>query len=124
MHTPPTRVTPSTTTAPKKARLTDRDGIDKRKAAGILVFDKAAANNNRLPHCPIYAKANSSGAAKERLCMQFMTLDNYCSHSPCPFLHIPSLARLPKEDNDAFCEWVAKTPGLAFAPGKGPAGTP
>lgn len=122
-RTPPSRPTPGTAVAPKKPRLQDKDDIERKKTLGLLAFDKKVANSNRLPHCPIYAKPSAS-AAKERLCMQFMTLDHYCSRTPCPYPHIASIARLPKEDNDAFCAWVKKTPGLAFAPGKGPAGTP
>ena len=123
-RTPPTtKGTPTQATAPKKLRLTDQADVDRRKQLGILTFDKKVGGN-RLPHCPVYAKATKDASSQERLCMQFATQGHYCSRTNCPFPHIAALAKLPKEAREEMVKWVAKTPGLDFAQGKGPAGTP
>ena len=123
-RTPPTmKGTPTQATAPKKLKMSDQADVERRKLLGILTFDKKVGGN-RLPHCPVYAKASKDSSSQERLCMQFATQGHYCSRTNCPFPHIPAVARLPKEARDELVKWVTKTPGLDFAPGKGPAGTP
>lgn len=123
-RTPTPKGTPSQAAAPKKQRLTDKVDIDRRKQLGILLYDTVASGSTRLPHCPVYSKAQKDSTSPERLCMQFMTQGFYCSRHPCPFPHISNVARLSAEQRDAFAKWVSDTKGLSFAQGKGPAGTP
>lgn len=120
----PRNGTPTNPGAPKKSRTKDQAEIDRQKTMGMLLYDAQVGGNSRLPHCPLYGKARKTATSDERFCMQFMTVGHFCSRANCPFPHVASLARLSKEDKDAFVAWVDKTKGLSFAPGKGPAGTP
>ena len=119
--TPSPAQTPSKASAPKKPRKHDQAKIDLDKSRGILTYDPSVGGA-RLPHCPVYGKATGA-KSEERFCMQFLTTNYYCSRSPCPYPHISAVTKLPPKDSKAFCTWVDKTPGLTFAPGKGPAGT-
>ena len=114
--------TGSTTVTPdaKRTKL-GNDQIERNKSNGILTYDVQASNNPKLPPCTVYGPTEKGG--QERLCMQFCTRGYYCTRRPCPFPHITSLSQLKGNQEKELIKFVKLQPGLAFAEGKGPAGT-
>jgi hypothetical protein len=114
---------PSQSPASKKQRTQQVDPAEtaRRKTLGLLVYDTAVSGSTRLPDCMVSTKAK---VGRERLCMRFMTQGYACPNGDCAHPHITTVKRLSEADAKEFTTWVSKTQGLAFAPGKGPAGTP
>lgn len=105
----------------KRPRL-DGDELERKKQLGVLTYDSAVGGNTRLPTVPVFAKSKGS-KVKERLCMRFLTRGYVCTSQACKFPHISNINTLPEDDRNKLVEFVRKQPGLAWAPGKEPAGT-
>ena len=115
-----------TTTRPsdgKKARVLSQEDIQRCKESGLLIYDSAVTGVHKLPLCPVHDKAKG-GSTSERLCMQFITRGHFCSRPKCPYPHVFKLASMPEPKRSELTKFVTLTPGLAFAPGQGPPGTP
>jgi len=107
----------------KKLRVLSQDDINKCKESGLLIYDSVVTGDRKLPPCPVHDKAKG-GSTSERLCMQFITRGHYCSRPKCPYPHVFKLASMPEPKRSELIKFVKLTPGLAFAPGQGPPGTP
>jgi hypothetical protein len=96
-----------------------RNDADKEK--GFLVWK----GSGRPPKVEVFAPKAPNKPNKERLCLHFMSVGLSCRFGEnCGFTHPSSFARLPTEAQTALKTWVANTPHVTFAPGKGPSGTP
>jgi hypothetical protein len=105
---------------PKRQKTVDPE---RNKTLGVLVFDPAAqgANESFLDRVPVKAKKRN-GRNAERLCMKFLTRGYACTEATCKRPHVGNLNTLTDSNRAKFCEYVSKTPGLSFVPGKEPAG--
>ena len=97
---------------------------ERLRALGALEFDSAVPNakTDFLDKVTVRAKKRGSRVA-ERLCMRFLTKGFACADAKCKRPHVPNLNTLPEPDRKKMIEFVAKTPGLSWAPGRLPAGT-
>ena len=112
----------SDSSSSKKPRADSADH-EKSKTLGLLCFDANAAGTNRLPNMPVYHKKRGA-KAPERLCMKFLSRGFVCTNKDCPFPHISNLKVLAEGERTKMIDYVDKQPGLSWAEGKGPAGTP
>jgi hypothetical protein len=111
----PTEATPQKRT---KGSLSDEDK-EKRKTMGIFIYN---GDTKKLPPCPVFAKKDSQATNEERLCTFFMTRGYYCNRKNCARPHVANLSKLPEAKQREVVDFVNATPGLEFAPGKGPDG--
>ena len=110
--------------AVKKPRILDDPAeAERRTRYGMLDFDPDEAGTKRLPTCKVRAKRRGS-KYPERLCMPFLTRGHQCGNPNCKLPHLPNLDGLSDADRKEFHEFVDKTPGLSWVPGKAPPGTP
>jgi len=113
-HSPAGRATPA-----DLAEVTER-----LRTMGALEFDSAAPNAKAdfINKVNVGAKKQGSRVA-ERLCMRHLTKGFSCGDTNCKQPHVPNLNTLPKSDQRKMIEFVSKTPGLSWVPGRLPAGT-
>ena len=107
----------------KKPRVLSQDDIQRCKDSGLLIYDSAVTGVHKLSLCPVHDKAKG-GSTSERLCIQFITRGHFCSRPKCPYPHVFKLASMPEPKRSELTKFVTLTPGLAFAHGQGPPGTP
>jgi hypothetical protein len=98
--------------------------LAERRKKGILVFDsKVPGAPKKLPLCPVFAKIKPTSPNEERCCHFFMIQGQCCTNEKCKHPHISSINKLPQNKQAELIKFVEDTPGMAFAPGKGPSGT-
>ena len=109
--------------APKKQKTATAADVERRKALGVLSYDLSAegANLDWIDRCPVKALKRPS-KVRERLCMKFLTLGFACGGT-CKKPHFPNLNVLPEGDRTKLVDFVGKSAGLSWVPGKEPAGT-
>ena len=105
----------------KRQRL-DPSDVDRKKSAGLLIFDSTAAGTNRLPNLAVYHKKRGA-KTPERLCMRFMTQGFACTAKTCRYPHVSNIDILGDAERGKLIDAVKKQPGLTWAEGKAPAGT-
>ena len=104
----------------QKTSLDDTE-IARRKGLGLLVYDATAGGTTKLPNINVYATKRGS-KTPERICARFLIRDAYCSSSGCKYPHVTNIDTLSDTERGKLIEFVKKTPGLAWAPGKAPPG--
>jgi hypothetical protein len=129
-HQTPPPHTPGVTPPPKRAKTQGKtpttDDLADRKTKGMLTWNPPPGGPREPPICPVRDKAPGKGKdTQERLCMPFLTVGHACPYPNCTRPHPSSLARLSTDKKRAdFTKFVADTPGLAWAEGRAPPGTP
>jgi len=134
---PATRAAPASRAAPER-RTTDTgcspagratpadlaEVTERLQTMGALEFHPAAPNAKAdfIDKVNIRAKKRGSHFA-ERLCMRYLTKGFSCGDTNCKRPHVPNLNTLTESDRKKMIEFVAKTPGLSWVPGRLPAGT-
>jgi hypothetical protein len=107
--------TPTWSPAKKKSKPGSPEDTDRKKAAGMLIYDPASNGNLPLPACPVSDKFGNM-TAPEPVCMPFVTKGYMCGRPSCPLLHIFQKRQLSNAaKRTAFENFVASTPGLSFA---------
>jgi len=134
---PVTRAAPVSRAAPKRrttdagrgpagrATLADLAEVTERlRTMGSFEFDSGAPNAKAdfIDKVNVRAKKQGSRVA-ERLCMRYLTKGFSCGDTNCKRPHVPNLNTLPEADRKKMIEFVSKTPGLSWVPGRLPAGT-
>ena len=109
--------------SPPKRQKIDSADVEHRKTLGILTLDTNVSGSTRLPNMPVYHKKKGA-KGPERLCMKFLTRGYACTAKDCRFPHISKLEALSDSERAKMIDFVKKQPGLNWAEGKGPAGTP
>jgi hypothetical protein len=96
-----------------------------KKTKGFLTYTPPAGSRFPTPPpCPVFIQIGNM-PGKERVCMRFCAQGLFCpTTSRCQLAHVAAFDRLPADVQEAFKTYVTRTPGLAFAPGQGPSGTP
>lgn len=117
---PSARASSTPESAPKQQKTVDPE---RSKGLGVLLFDPSAqgANDGFLDRVPVKAKKRN-GKNPERLCMRFLSRGFAYVEEVCKRPHVGNLNTLSDANRTKFCEYVGRTPGLSFVPGKEPAG--
>jgi len=112
----------SPTTPPKKQKSNPAD-MDRLKTFGPLLYDPTidGASLDWIDRCPVKAK-KKGGKTPERLCMKYLTQGFACD-GVCKKPHVPSLNTLSDGDRKKLGDFVNKSKGLSWTPGREPAGT-
>ncbi len=110
-------------TSPGATSASPTDLAD-RKTKGMLTWNPPAGVSADLPTCPVRDKVRGKDT-QERLCMAFLTLGHACPYDSCNRPHPASVKRLSTDRKRAdFIKFVTDTPGLGWAEGRAPPGTP
>jgi len=109
--------------APKKQKTATATDVERLKALGVLSYDALAkgANLDWIDLCPVKALERPS-KVREQLCMKILTLGFACGGT-CKKPHFPNLNVLLEGDHKKLVDFVSKSSGLSWVPGKEPAGT-
>jgi hypothetical protein len=118
----PKRQRTSDAATPPGRPAVDAAVLETRKALGLLVFDSAVAGSTRLPNINVYHKKQGA-KSPERLCLKFLTRGFACDKEDCKLPHVTGLNVLRPAERTKLIDFVKKQPGMAWAEGKGPAGT-
>ena len=123
--TPERRTTDTGRGSAGRATPADLAEVTERlRTMGCLEFDSAApsAKADFIDKVNVRAKKRGSRVA-ERLCMKYLTKGFTCGDTNCKRPHVPNLNTLPEADRKKMIEFVSRTPGLSWVPGRLPAGT-
>ena len=123
---PATGVTPPPKRAKTQGKTPTPVDLADRKTKGMLTWAPPTGSPRDLPICPIRDKVQGKGTdSQERLFMPFLTVGHACPYPNCTRPHPSSLQRLSTDKKRAdFTKFVSDTPGLAWAEGRAPPGTP
>ena len=112
----------SSPSAPPKKQKSNPVDMDRLKTFGPLVHESTVAGAilDWIDRCPV--KAKKKGAkTPERLCMKYLTQGFACD-GVCRKPHVPSLNSLSDGDRKKLGDFVSKSEGLSWTPGREPAG--